>query len=46
MERAGTSKPNLQGIKEVPVIRSLSEDSLELVEPRLITRTWDDQLHY
>lgn len=46
VERAGTFKPNLQGAKEVPVIRSPSEDSLELVEPISISRKWEDQLHY
>lgn len=46
MERAGTFKPNLQGFKEVPVVRSPSEDSLELVEPISISRRWEDQLHY
>jgi hypothetical protein len=46
VERAGTFKANLQGFKEVPVIRSPSEDSLELVEPISISRMWEDQLHY
>lgn len=46
VERAGTFKANLQGFKEVPVIRSPSEDSLELVEPISISRRWEDQLHY
>lgn len=46
VERAGTFKPNLQGFKEVPVVRSPSEDSLELVEPISISRRWEDQLHY
>jgi len=46
VERAGTFKPNLQGFKEVPVVRSPSEDSLELVEPISISRKWEDQLHY
>jgi hypothetical protein len=46
VERAGTFKPNLQGFKEIPVVRSPSEDSLELVEPISISRTWEDQLHY
>jgi len=46
VERAGTFKPNLQGFKEIPVIRSPSEDSLELVEPISISRKWEDQLHY
>jgi len=46
VERAGTFKPNLQGFKEIPVVRSPSEDSLELVEPISISRQWEDQLHY
>ncbi|KAE9372330.1 hypothetical protein N431DRAFT_457055 [Stipitochalara longipes BDJ] len=46
VERAGTFKANLQGFKEIPVVRSPSEDSLELVEPISISRNWDDQLHY
>jgi hypothetical protein len=46
VERSGTFKANLQGFKEIPVIRSPSEDSLELVEPISISRNWDDQLHY
>ncbi|KAE8444877.1 hypothetical protein EG329_014125 [Mollisiaceae sp. DMI_Dod_QoI] len=46
VERAGTFKANLQGFKEIPVIRSPSEDSLELVEPISISRKWEDQLHY
>ena len=46
VERAGTFKPNLQGTREVPVVRSPSEDSLELYEPISINRKWEDQLHY
>lgn len=46
VERAGTFKPNLQGFREIPVVRSPSEDSLELVEPISISRRWEDQLHY
>lgn len=46
IERSGTFKPNLQGFKEVPVVRSPSEDSLELVEPISISRKWEDQLFY
>jgi hypothetical protein len=46
VERAGTFRANLQGFKEVPVVRSPSEDSLELVEPISISRKWEDQLHY
>lgn len=46
IERAGAFRANLQGFKEIPVVRSPSEDSLELVEPISISRTWEDQLHY
>jgi arrestin-related trafficking adapter 3/6 len=46
VERSGTFKPNLQGFKEIPVVRSPSEDSLELVEPISISRKWEDQLFY
>ncbi|PQE15682.1 Arrestin domain-containing protein [Rutstroemia sp. NJR-2017a BBW] len=46
VERAGTFRPNLQGFKEVPVIRTPSIESLELVEPISISRNWEDQLHY
>ena len=46
VERAGTFKPNLQGAREIPVIRTPSEESMELVEPISISRKWEDQLHY
>jgi hypothetical protein len=46
IERAGTFNKNLFGTKEVLVVRSPSEDSLELVEPISISRKWEDQLHY
>lgn len=46
VERAGTFRPNLQGSKEIQVVRCPSEDSLELVEPISISRNWDNQLHY
>jgi len=46
VERSGHFKTNLHGIKEVPVVRSPSQDSLELVEPISIARKWEDQLHY
>jgi hypothetical protein len=36
----------LIGIREIPVIRTPAEGSLEHVEPIAITRTWDDQLRY
>ncbi|PBP27832.1 arrestin domain-containing protein, partial [Diplocarpon rosae] len=44
--RAGTFKGDIVGHKEIPVIRSPSEDSLELVEPISICRRWEDQLYY
>lgn len=46
VQRAGTFKPDLQGKQEITVVRSPSEDSLELVEPISISRRWDDQLQY
>lgn len=46
VERAGTFKSDLQGFKEIPVVRSPSEDSLELIEPISISRKWEDQLQY
>ncbi|KAF2666697.1 hypothetical protein BT63DRAFT_376284 [Microthyrium microscopicum] len=46
LERAGTFKANLLGTKEVVVIRTPAEGSLEQVEPIAISRNWDDQLHY
>ncbi|CAL3969236.1 unnamed protein product [Diplocarpon coronariae] len=46
VRRAGTFKADIIGNKEIPVIRSPSEDSLELVEPISISRRWEDQLYY
>lgn len=46
VERAGAFKANLSGKREVPIIRSPSQDFLELVEPIAVSRTWDHQLHY
>jgi arrestin-related trafficking adapter 3/6 len=46
VERSGTFKPDLQGFKEIPVVRAPSEDSLELIEPISISRKWEDQLQY
>ena len=46
IERAGAFKANLVGSKEVVLIRTPSESSLEQVEPIAISRTWEDQLHY
>jgi arrestin-related trafficking adapter 3/6 len=46
VERAGAFKANLAGTKEVVVIRTPAEGSLEQVEPIAISRNWEDQLHY
>jgi hypothetical protein len=46
IERAGAFKTNLVGTKEVMVIRTPAEGSLEQVEPIAISRNWEDQLHY
>jgi hypothetical protein len=46
VERAGAFKTNLVGTKEVVVIRTPAEGSLEQVEPIAISRNWEDQLHY
>lgn len=46
IERAGAFRANLVGIKEVTVIRTPAEGSLEQVEPIAISRNWEDQLHY
>lgn len=46
VERAGAFKTNLMGTKEVVVIRTPAEGSLEQVEPIAISRNWEDQLHY
>ncbi|ESZ96405.1 hypothetical protein SBOR_3237 [Sclerotinia borealis F-4128] len=46
VERAGAFRANLFGVKEVPVIRTPTIESLELVEPISISRNWDNQLHY
>ncbi|KAF2105089.1 hypothetical protein NA57DRAFT_29626 [Rhizodiscina lignyota] len=46
VERSGTFKSNLIGTKEVLLIRTPAEGSLEQVEPIAISRNWEDQLHY
>ena len=46
VERAGAFKANLMGSKEVTLIRTPSEGSLEQIEPIAISRNWEDQLHY
>lgn len=46
VERAGAFKPNLQGTKEVCIVRVPDQLSLEMTEPISISRHWEDQLHY
>jgi arrestin-related trafficking adapter 3/6 len=46
VERAGAFRGNLVGSKEVVLIRTPAEGSLEQVEPIAIARNWDQQLHY
>lgn len=46
IERAGAFRANLVGVKEVQLIRTPAEGSLEQVEPIAISRNWEDQLHY
>ena len=46
VERSATFRSNLVGSKEVTLIRTPAEGSLETVEPIAISRTWEDQLHY
>ena len=46
VERSGAFRANLVGSKEVVMIRTPAENSLETVEPIAISRDWEDQLHY
>jgi hypothetical protein len=46
VERAGAFRTNLFGTKEILLVRTPSEGSLEQVEPIAISRSWEDQLHY
>ncbi|KAH6603644.1 arrestin-related trafficking adapter [Trichoderma cornu-damae] len=46
VDRAGAFKPNLHGVKEVPIVRLPDQMSLEMSEPISINRQWEDQLHY
>lgn len=46
VERSGAFRANLVGSKQVILIRTPSESSLETVEPIAISRDWEDQLHY
>lgn len=46
IERSGAFRGNLAGSREVTLIRTPGESSLEQVEPIAISRDWEDQLHY
>jgi hypothetical protein len=46
VERTGAFKANLMGTKEVIIIRTPAEGSLEQVEPIAISRNWEYQMHY
>ena len=46
VERAGAFRPNLNGSKELSIVRLPDQLSLEATEPISISRQWDDQLHY
>jgi hypothetical protein len=44
--RGGAFKSDLQGSKEVSIVRLPDHMSLEMTEPISISRRWEDQLHY
>lgn len=46
IERAGAFKPNLQGTKDINIVRLPHQLSLGASEPISISRRWEDQLHY
>ncbi|KAJ3486691.1 hypothetical protein NLG97_g6562 [Lecanicillium saksenae] len=46
VDRAGAFKPNLHGVKEVPIVRLPDQMSQEMSEPISISRQWENQLHY
>lgn len=46
VERAGAFRSNVVGVREVTLVRTPAEGSLEHVEPIAISRDWEDQLHY
>ncbi|KAK9374751.1 uncharacterized protein V1513DRAFT_69602 [Lipomyces chichibuensis] len=46
IERPGAFKSKLVGKKEVTLIRTPAEASLEVGEPIVVSRNWEDQLHY
>ncbi|KAM3541192.1 hypothetical protein ARSEF1564_005883 [Beauveria bassiana] len=46
VDRAGAFKPNLHGVKEIPIVRLPDQMSQEMSEPISISRQWENQLHY
>jgi arrestin-related trafficking adapter 3/6 len=46
VERSGAFKGNLNGSREVTIVRLPDQMSLEMTEPISISRQWEDQLHY
>ncbi|KAG5355165.1 Arrestin-related trafficking adapter 3 [Yarrowia sp. B02] len=46
IERPGAFRSNLVGKKEVRLIRAPADQSQEVTEPIVISRHWEDQLHY
>ncbi|KAK9465928.1 hypothetical protein V1512DRAFT_209740 [Lipomyces arxii] len=46
IERPGAFKSKLNGKKSVTLIRTPAESSLESGEPIVVSRNWEDQLHY
>ncbi|KAK7203491.1 hypothetical protein BZA70DRAFT_259805 [Myxozyma melibiosi] len=46
IERPGAFKSKLLGRKAVTLIRSPAEASLEIGDPIVVSRNWEDQLHY
>lgn len=46
IERPGAFRSNLTGKKEVRLIRAPADQSQEVTEPIVISRHWEDQLHY
>lgn len=46
IERSGTFKSNLIGSRDLTILRTLGMSNLEYSEPIVISRDWEDQLHY
>ncbi|ODQ67154.1 hypothetical protein NADFUDRAFT_81732 [Nadsonia fulvescens var. elongata DSM 6958] len=46
VERPGVLKSNLSGRREVKIVRTPCDESLEFSEPICISKDWEDQLHY